>query len=315
MVHLDGAPMSALGQMHLAPLFLVVALVAGAAAAAAAVLLFVPSELREPVLRGYRATRRRDALAASALLRAGWPLIRLCTYYAQLVSAKNWKEKKSLQLRNAGEPAGLNADEFLGVCIASTIAGVAVATLFSKALGIGFGIVIMGAFLGVMLPNLWLQEKATVRLSSINRGLPQALDLIVLSMGAGLDFIGAVRHVVEKWSDKRDPLCEELSRFLHELSLGKTRKEALEDLAYRAPTELVKAFVANAIQAEKRGTPLVEILRIQADVARTKRFQTAEKIAGRAGVVILMPLMFIFASTVLIMFGSLIVKGFRGQLF
>ena len=134
-------------------------------------------------------------------------------------------------------------------------------------------------------------------------------------MGAGLDFIGAVRHVVEKWSDKRDPLCEELSRFLHELSLGKTRNEALEDLAYRAPTELVKAFVTNAIQAEKRGTPLVEILRIQADVARTKRFQTAEKIAGRAGVVILMPLMFIFAATVLVMFGSLIVKGFRGQLF
>ena len=71
----------------------------------------------------------------------------------------------------------------------------------------------------------------------------------------------------------------------------------------------------NAVQAEKRGTPLVEILRIQADVARTKRFQTAEKIAGRAGVDILMPLMFIFAATVLIMFGSLIVKGFRGQLF
>jgi tight adherence protein C len=173
----------------------------------------------------------------------------------------------------------------------------------------------VGAFLGMMLPGLWLQEKAQTRLTAINRGLPQALDLIVLSMGAGLDFIGAVRHVVEKWSDKADPLCEELSRFLHELSLGKTRKEALEDLAYRAPTELVKAFVTNAIQAEKRGTPLVEILRIQADVARTKRFQTAEKVAGRAGVVILAPLMFIFAATVLVMFGSLIVKGFRGQLF
>jgi tight adherence protein C len=124
-----------------------------------------------------------------------------------------------------------------------------------------------------------------------------------------------VRHLVEKWSDKKDPLCEEMARFLHELSLGKTRREALEDLAYRAPTELVKAFVTNAIQAEKRGTPLVEVLKIQAEVARTKRFQTAEKIAGRAGVVILMPLMFIFAATVLVMFGSLIVRGFRGQLF
>lgn len=301
--------------MHMAPIYLGVALVATAAAAAASVLLFIPSDLRDPVLRGYRATRRRDALAASGLLRMIWPLVRLCTHYAQLVPATQWKEHKSEQLRNAGEPIGLSPDEFLGFQIAATIVGVTIAVVFSWALSIGFGFVIIGAFLGVMLPNMWLSEKAQLRLASINRGLPQALDLVVLSMGAGLDFIGAVRHVVEKWSDKRDPLCEELSRFLHELSLGKTRKEALEDLAYRAPTELVKAFVNNAIQAEKRGTPLVEILRIQADVARTKRFQTAEKIAGRAGVVILMPLMFIFAATVLIMFGSLIVKGFRGQLF
>ncbi len=301
--------------MHMAPIYLGVALVAAAAAAAASVLLFIPSDIRDPVLRGYRATRRRDALAASALLRMAWPFIRLCTYYAQLVGAKEWKEKKSLQLRNAGEPMGLSADEFLGLNIATTIGGISLAVLIQWLMGMGFGIVIVGGFLGMMLPNLWLSEKAVTRLASINRGLPQALDLIVLSMGAGLDFISAVRHVVEKWSDKHDPLCEELSRFLHELSLGKTRKEALEDLAYRAPTELVKAFVANAIQAEKRGTPLVEILRIQADVARTKRFQTAEKIAGRAGVIILMPLMFIFAATVLIMFGSLIVKGFRGQLF
>jgi tight adherence protein C len=266
-------------------------------------------------LRGYRATRRRDALASSALLRLSWPLIRLCTHYATLIKATEWKEKKSLMLRNAGEPIGLSPDEFLGLNIAATVAGVGIALLVSWLMNMGFGVVIIGAFLGLMMPSLWLSEKAQTRLSAINRGLPQALDLIVLSMGAGLDFIGAVRHVVEKWSDKRDPLCEELSRFLHELSLGKTRKEALEDLAYRAPTELVKAFVTNAIQAEKRGTPLVEILRIQADVARTKRFQTAEKIAGRAGVVILMPLMFIFAATVLVMFGSLIVKGFRGQLF
>jgi tight adherence protein C len=301
--------------MRLPTLYLVIALVAGAAAAAAAVLLFLPSQLRDPPLRGYRATRRAQAFADSLLFRLGWPLVRLCTYYAQLIPAKEWKEKRSLTLRNAGEPLGLSPDELLGLIIASTIACATVGALFAWALSLGFGFVIVGAFLGMMLPGLWLQEKAQTRLTSINRGLPQALDLVVLSMGAGLDFIGAVRHVVEKWSDKSDPLCEELSRFLHELSLGKTRKEALEDLAYRAPTELVKAFVTNAIQAEKRGTPLVEILRIQADVARTKRFQTAEKIAGRAGVVILAPLMFIFAATVLVMFGSLIVKGFRGQLF
>jgi tight adherence protein C len=303
--------------MQLSNLWLIVALCSGAAFAMAMVLLFIPGpdEIRDPVLRGYRATRRRDALEESGLLKLTWPLIRLCTFYAVLIPAREWKEKTSVKLRNAGEPWGLNPDEFLGLIITSTILSMVVGALFAELTEMGMGMVIVAGFLGGVLPSLWLNERAQTRLQSINRGLPQALDLVVLSMGAGLDFIGAVRHVVEKWSDKRDPLCEELSRFLHELSLGKTRKEALEDLAYRAPTELVKAFVTNAIQAEKRGTPLVEILRIQADVARTKRFQTAEKIAGRAGVVILMPLMFIFAATVLVMFGSLIVKGFRGQLF
>jgi len=298
-------------------LYLLAALLAGAAFAASTVLLFVPSELRDPVLRGYRATRRREALEGSALLRISWPAIKLCTYYGQLIIGRmpDYREKQSLKLRTAGEPWGLAPEEYLGFQIFSTALGFFTAFLFAYLLEMGFGLTVIGLFLGAVLPGMWLSDKAQTRLQKINRGLPQALDLIVLSMGAGLDFIGAVRHVVEKWSDKRDPLCEELSRFLHELSLGKTRREALEDLAYRAPTELVKTFVTNAVQAEKRGTPLVEILRIQAEVARTKRFQTAEKVAGRAGVVILMPLMFIFAATVLVMFGSLIVKGFRGQLF
>jgi tight adherence protein C len=134
-------------------------------------------------------------------------------------------------------------------------------------------------------------------------------------MGAGLDFVGAVRNVVEKWTDKEDALYEELSRFLSELNLGKTRREALEDLEFRAPTDLVKTFVTNAIQAEKRGTPLVEMLKVQAEVARTKRFQQAEKIAGRAGVVILLPLMLIFGATLLLVFGPLIIRAFRGDLF
>src|SRR5260370_8610156 len=116
--------------LHMAPVYLGVALVATAAAAMAAVLLFIQADLRDPVLRGYRATRRRDALAESALLRAGWPLIRLCTYYAQLIPVKDWKEKKSLTLRNAGEPAGLSPDEFLGLNIATTIASAPFAGLF-----------------------------------------------------------------------------------------------------------------------------------------------------------------------------------------
>ncbi len=273
------------------------------------------SALEEPPLRGVRQAHRQAALQSSPLLRIIWPLIRVGAYYAARLPIAAWRERQSVTLRVAGEPLGLSPDEFVGLLFASIVLSSLSALGFSQIGDLGLGVVLLGILLGFILPLLWLRDRADLRMRSINRGLPQALDLIVLSMGAGLDFIGAVRHVVEKWSDKRDPLCEELSRFLHELGLGKTRREALEDFAYRAPTGLVRAFVSNAILAEQRGTPLVETLHIQAEVARTRRFQMAEKVAGRANVVLLLPLMFIFSSTVLIMFGSLIVRGLRGQLF
>ncbi len=298
-----------------AQIYLAIAIATGALTIGAFVVFFAPEQIQDEVLRGYRATRRKDALESSALLRAVWPMVRLFTHYGAMMPLKSWKERNTLLLRKAGEPLGLSVNELLGVMFTSVICSFAVSLLFAQLTDIGFGLVIVGLALGLGLPSVWLNDRAAQRLQSINRGLPQALDLIVLSMGAGLDFINAVRHVVEKWSDKKDPLYEELSRFLYELNLGKTRKEALEDLEYRAPTDMVKTFVTNAVQAEKRGTPLVEILKIQADVARSKRFQSAEKMAGRAAVMILMPLMLIFSATVLVMFGSLIVKGFRGQLF
>jgi tight adherence protein C len=296
-------------------IWLVLSLAAAAATAVSAVLFLVPDQLSGAALRGYRATRRHQAMQRSTALRLAWPFIRLCAHYAALLPLPQWKQRQSDLLRTAGEPWGLSSDELLGLIIAGTVGGALGGLLIAMLLDTGNGLVIVGAFLGFFLPTLWLNELAQKRLHSINRALPQALDLIVLSMGAGLDFIGAVRHIVEQWSDKRDPLCEELTRFLYELSLGKTRREALADLAQRAPTELVKSFVNNALQAERRGTPLVETLRIQADAARSKRFQTAERVAGRAGVVILVPLMFIFGATVLVMFGSLLVKGFRGDIF
>jgi tight adherence protein C len=285
------------------------------ALAAASIMLLVPRNLRDPTLRGYRASNRQEAMGRSGLLRFFWPMVRLFAHYVSLLPLKNWREKQGLLIRHAGDPMGLSPDELGGLMISSSILGGVCLLAFAVLAQVGPALGAVGAMLGFFLPEIWLHERAQNRLRAINRGLPQALDLFVLGMGAGLDFIGAVRHVVEKWSDKDDPLYEEMSRFLNELNLGKTRKEALEDLAYRAPTELVKAFVSNAIQAEMRGTPLAEVLQIQANVARTQRFQTAEKVAGRAGVVILGPLMCIFVATLLVVFGGVIIKIARGQMF
>ena len=76
----------------------------------------------------------------------------------------------------------------------------------------------------------------------------------------------------------------------------------------------MREFVSNVIQSSQRGTPLIDVLTIQAEVARTKRFQTAEKVANRAGVLLLIPILFCMGATLIIMFGNLVVKGFRGEL-
>ena len=92
----------------------------------------------------------------------------------------------------------------------------------------------------------------------MNRRLPYAIDLLALGMGAGLDFPGAVRQVVEKSGAPDDPLVEEFTLILQGLNLGRTRRQALEDFAERVPSDAVKEFVGAVVQAELRGNPVAE---------------------------------------------------------
>jgi tight adherence protein C len=295
------------------------ALFAGAVAAAGAAgfvlgLMVLPSQRHVHALGDYHAASRAKALAESRMLKLLWPLVELGAQYAMMIKAPGLRAGLAKLLRDAGGPLDLDVDELLGLAFAGTAVGLAFAFVFNLGKGVGNGLYLVGGGMGLFAPFMWLTEMGKDRFKMINRGLPQALDLIVMAMGAGLDFTGSLRHVVERWSDKRDWMYLELHRFLHELNLGKTRREGLEDLAERAPTQVVRTFVANVLQAEQRGTPLVEILQIQAEVARSQRFQAAEKAAGRAGVVILMPMMLIFAAVMLVLFGGVIVKFMRGGL-
>ena len=301
--------MSALARIYLAG---VVGLCATAAGLFAWVL--APGELRPVALFGYRETKRRDGLERSTLLRLLWPLARLLTWYAQLLPGRRWRRELERRLIEAGGPLGLDVEEALGLNLAIVLCALGCALVLDQLAHLGLVLYVLFFLVGLMMPTLYLAEIAQERFKQINRGLPPVLDLIVMAMTAGGDFMGSVGQVVGKWSRKRDPLYDELSRFLNDLTLGKTRREALEAFAARAPTEIVKTFVGSVIEAEQRGTPLVEILAIQADVARTRRFQRAEQIAGRAGVLVKLPLVLILAACMLVMFGGVIVKALRGQL-
>ena len=135
---------------------------------------------------------------------------------------------------------------------------------------------------------------AQERLKEIGRGLPYIVDLMAMAMGAGLDFPGAVRQVVEKTSQPDDPLVEEFTLILQTLNFGRTRKEALQEFQRRAPVETVKEFTGALIQADERGNPVAEVLQIQATTSRMRRSVRAEEAAAKAGVAIVGPLMLVF---------------------
>jgi tight adherence protein C len=132
------------------------------------------------------------------------------------------------------------------------------------------------------------------RMKTVARGLPYVIDLMALSMSAGLDFPGAVRQVVEKSSNPNDPIVEEFTLILQTMNLGRTRREALLGFAKRAPTDSVVEFVNALVQAEERGNPVAEVLTIQAHVSRSRRSVRAEEMAAKAGVQLIGPLMLVF---------------------
>ena len=137
------------------------------------------------------------------------------------------------------------------------------------------------------------------------------VDLISLSMESGLDFISAVRQTAFRLPSG-NALRFELELMLHKMSLGQARCDVLLSLAERVPAPTIQQFTAAVIQAEKRGTPLAEVLAVQAKVQRNKRSQAAEQAAARAAVLLIGPLMLIFACVFIIILGPFIVKFIRG---
>ena len=163
------------------------------------------------------------------------------------------------------------------------------------------------------LPFLYMEDLIIRRLSAVNRHLPFVLDLLSLSLGAGLDFNTALDSVVTKESQK-GPLIEELHYVLQEIRLGVTRREALLNMSDRIQSEYVTSVVGAVVQAEAMGTPLSRILQVQAQANRLKRTQRAEKIAAEATIKILFPILMILIAVFLTMFGPLIVRYMNGDL-
>lgn len=187
------------------------------------------------------------------------------------------------------------------------ILGLLILNLLHRALWASTPFFVFGWF----FPYIALNDQIKKRQNNIRRALPYHIDLLTLSVEAGLDFGGALQTVVDK--GQPGPLIEELSIMLSEMKLGKTREEALRNFSGRVQILEVSTFVSNLVQADKMGTSMGKVLRIQSSQLRIARAQRAEKLANEAPVKMLLPLVLCFFPTVfMVLFGPIIFRLFYG---
>jgi tight adherence protein C len=219
------------------------------------------------------------------------------------------------QILLAGDVLGMLPEELVALTLLSMSLGSVVgAAAASSSQSNKLMFCMLAGLIGGVLPILNLVNLQEDRKKNVHNSLPVVIDLLSLALSAGIDFPGAIRQVVTRASDPNAPIIEELNVILYELSVGKTRKDALTGFAERVPIESVRDFVAAVVQAEERGSPLDEVLRIQAQASRERRSVRAEESAARAGVKMFGPLLIIFCIVMLLILAPL-VMGLDNALF
>ncbi|MCW8141703.1 MAG: type II secretion system F family protein [Planctomycetota bacterium] len=217
------------------------------------------------------------------------------------------REDVRKKLVRAGKADTITPDEFIGFMLLCGLGGAAVGLYFELMIEIG-GVGIFGiAFLVMFLPTLSLNDTIKRRQHSIRRLLPYTLDLLCLAVEAGLDFTAALNRIADNLD--RSPFRDELRALSRDLSMGKTRPEALRDMEKRIGLEELTSVITALIQADELGASLGPTLRIQSRELQRKRFQRAEKKAMQAPVLMLIPLvLFIFPLVFLIIFGPIVLR-------
>jgi len=217
------------------------------------------------------------------------------------------------KLEKAGYPGGLRGADWMGVKILGAIAmalvvGALVALLISPSAGFLFGI--LGAGLGFMAPEFWLGRRVRARSEAMVLQLPDALDLLTISVEAGLGFDAALAKVVEKMEG---PLVVEFRQALAEIRMGRTRREALRDVVARADAQPISNFIGAIVQAEQLGVPIAKVLQIQSQQLRIERRQRAEEMAAKAPVKMLFPMVgCIFPTIFIVILGPAIITVMKG---
>lgn len=237
-------------------------------------------------------------------------LTRVASYNERTFS-RPYQQNIARWLTMAGNPSEIIAPEFIGLQEVSIVSFTIMGLFFWATVDLPPIYVSGFPVLGWYYPWIWLRDQVTKRHHKITRALPYNLDLLTLSVEAGLDFSQAVGKVVEK--GRKGPLVDEFSLMLKNIKMGKTREEALRLMAERVGLTSLTSFCNALIQADRMGTSLGKILRIQSTQLRVERTHRAEKAANEAPVKMLFPLIAcIFPTVFMVLFGPIIFQAITG---
>ncbi len=234
------------------------------------------------------------------------PLMRRLSGVGTRLTSRDRVGRTEGRLAEAGYPSGLRTIDFMGLkVVAALVASGLAFLLFGVAMGSGAtsGLFIagIGLVIGFFVPDFWLSRRIKGRQKAILLAIPDTLDLLTISVKAGLGFDAALGKVVEK---TQGPLSDEFRRALAEVRIGKPRRDALKELVARTNVPALTNFIGAIIQAEQLGVAIANVLEVQSDQLRIERRQRAEEMAAKAPIKMLFPLVgCIFPSLFIVILG------------
>ena len=228
------------------------------------------------------------------------PLQQRALALGRRLSGADTPERIRRKLDLAGNPHGWTVDRVVSGKVMGAVAGLVLGIVFGlmfDGTGIRVVLAIGGLVIGFFGPNLYLYQKIHDRSAELLRALPDAIDLLTISVESGLGFDAAVQQVAR---NTEGPLADEFSRVLREMQIGQGRADALRALGERTNVADVRSFVGAMVQADSFGIPVAQVLRVQSTEMRVKRRQRAEEKAQQVPVKITIPLIFCILPTLFI---------------
>jgi len=249
---------------------------------------------------------RDDTLRQPLSQRAIAPLVLAAgRFVSRFVPGSGWTKRTDQRIVYAGLQSRLDANSWVVIKVLSVLASIGLVAVMTRFVTGDLGrVILLGGLiliLGVFTPDVWLNRRIDDRRRAMQRSLPDMLDLLVISVEAGLGFDSALARVVDTVPG---PLAEEFFRMLQETRVGVSRREAMRHLMERTDLEELRSFLLAMMQAEAFGVAIARVLRVQADEMRIKRRQIAQEKAFGAPVKMVFPLVLcIFPTLFVVLLG------------